>query len=419
MSKRSDPHTVPTPRTELMPRVLLVLVLLVVGSAASARDVAPPGDPVPVAYALRVLGDASRTRLILEFDGKPEHRVRLLTGPDRIAVELSPMVFALADPSQVGKGLVAAVRYGATDVAAGRLVLELARPASVRSARISALEKAGRHRLVLDLAPIDRHAFEALARQDLPPPPDTGPAAARRYTVMVDPGHGGVDGGATGKGGLREKDATLAFALAFRAAFVGHREIDVLLTREADTFLPLSRRAQMASEAKADLFVSVHADSLRQRSIRGATVYLLSREGSDAQSRRLARDQNRADLLGGIAQEAPAAAEDILVDLMRRETEAFSRRFAARLVATLRDEVRLIGNPIRGADFFVLRAPDVPSVLLELGYLSNREDERLLASAEWQRRAAGLLKAAVERFFAIRGAAAAAGAERVVPPRQQ
>ena len=220
---------------------------------------------------------------------------------------------------------------------------------------------------------------------------------------MLDPGHGGIDGGARGRGRTVEKNVTLAFALELREALQAVGPFDVVLTREGDKFVPLSRRLALARERKAALMISIHADSLRQRSIRGATVYTLNAEGSDALARGLADQQNRADLLAGIVTpKLDHEAGDILFDLMHRETRAYSGRFAELLVKHLRKATRLINNPHRSADFYVLKAPEVPSVLLELGYLSNRKDEALMGSDEWRERtAASIAKAVLDYFRAL------------------
>ena len=390
--------------TKFAAAIGLAMLLLLSPRAAlaaegAAADAVPAVSPLPIAYAVRLIGDGTRTRLLVEFDGEPQFSVRSLASPDRILLELKPVHLAFGK-SPAGKGLVGAVSEAPAARGTARLVLALTEPAQVKRSTLRPLEREGRHRLVLDLEPVTREAFRQNVRADRPAErPAPARVDARSFTVVVDPGHGGVDGGATGKGGLREKDATLTFARAFRDAMKDEPRVSVRLTRDADTFLTLNQRVDLAREHEADLLISVHADSLRQRSIRGATVYLLSRQASDAQSRRLAAAQNRADLLGAQAAPRDEQVSDILLDLMRRETALFSRSFASLLVGRLKGGVRLIGNPVRGADFFVLRAPDVPSVLLELGYLSNEEDEKLLSSEEWHGKAAGLLKEAVLGFL--------------------
>lgn len=221
-------------------------------------------------------------------------------------------------------------------------------------------------------------------------------SALADYRVVLDAGHGGRDGGATGRLGTREKEVTLAFARLVRDALDDEPGIQVIMTRDDDTAIRLDDRVTLGRSSEADLFVSIHADSIRHRGVRGASVYTLADQASDEVAQSLAEGQTRSDLLAGF--DAPIESEpvaDILLDLMRRETEAFSHAFAERAVRSLGKHTRMIRNPHRYGDFRVLRAPDVPSVLIELGYLSNRRDERLLRDESWLRSTADVLAAAI------------------------
>ena len=218
------------------------------------------------------------------------------------------------------------------------------------------------------------------------------------YHVVLDPGHGGRDGGALGKAGTREKDITLNVSRIVRDTLAEVDGITVTLTRDADIAVPLRKRVEIARDAEANLFVSIHADSMRSSRVRGASIYTLADDASDELSASLAEGQNRADVVAGFdTPESEPEVTDILLDLMRRETEAFSRDAADRMVGTLRTRTRMIRNPHRYANFKVLRAPDVPSILVELGYLSNRDDERQLRDPKWQRMIAQSLADAIVR----------------------
>ena len=237
----------------------------------------------------------------------------------------------------------------------------------------------------------------------------TGGALAD-YTVVLDPGHGGRDGGAVGRGGTREKVVTLAFARAM-AEHLRAAGVRVHLTRDGDRSLRLADRVAAAREHRADLFVSLHADSIRHRKLRGASVYTLSDEASDEVAASLAEGEGRSDVLAGFSGEMgdDQGVADILIDLMRRETETFSTAFAKHAVRSLGQSTRMIRNPHRSANFRVLRAPDVPSVLVELGYLSNRKDERQLADPEWRDRIARALADAIVTHARGTGAELAGG----------
>ncbi|MEL6736724.1 MAG: N-acetylmuramoyl-L-alanine amidase, partial [Pseudomonadota bacterium] len=229
------------------------------------------------------------------------------------------------------------------------------------------------------------------------------PKQPEKLTIVLDPGHGGRDGGAVGQRKTIEKDIVLKFAKRLKTKLEKVPNLEVLLTRDRDKFLSLTQRIEFARSNNADLLLSIHADSLRQRYIRGATVYTLSDRGSDEVSRSLADGQNRAELVAGLQlPDQKPVVTDILIDLTRRETEVFSRKFASLLVQRFSDEIRLLKNPHRSADFFVLKAPEIPSVLLELGYLSNAKDEKLMQDPKWHEKAANRTRDAVLGFFGPR-----------------
>jgi N-acetylmuramoyl-L-alanine amidase len=196
-----------------------------------------------------------------------------------------------------------------------------------------------------------------------------------------------------------EKTVTLAFAEAFRKALEELDDVRVSQTRTDDSFLSLSARVRKAREEDADLLVSLHADSIRIKSLRGATVYTLSDRASDAIAQAVAEKENAAEEIVGVKlDKAPEDVASILVDLARNETRVFSNGLARQVIDSFEGQVRLINNPLRHAGFQVLQAPDVPSVLIELGYLSNREDEKMLTDADWQEKTAELLAQSVVKY---------------------
>jgi N-acetylmuramoyl-L-alanine amidase len=217
---------------------------------------------------------------------------------------------------------------------------------------------------------------------------------------MIDPGHGGIDSGAVTQGGMTEKQIVLEFSHALRERLEASGLVRVAMTRTGDVFVPLRDRVRMARAQKAALFISIHADSVvDEADVRGATVYTLSERASDERAQRLAEKENRADLAAGLdLKDDQDEVADILFDLARRETRLFSQSFARGLVQTLPRATRVHKNPLRAASFRVLRAPDVPSVLLELGYLSSDEDARLMMSEAWRRETAAAAADAIQRF---------------------
>jgi N-acetylmuramoyl-L-alanine amidase len=375
------------------------------------------------AHDYKMAGDALHMRVVINFDGEPEPRWFLLRSPHRLVIDLPKTKFAI-DPKELkARGLVKNVRYGHINDKTSRLILEAKGPFIVDKVDILPDEvqpnggSAG-YRLVADISSASQRAFEeALAEQaQTTGSTETTPKSERlglrtgrdgqRFTVVIDPGHGGIDGGAAGPGGTVEKDITLTFANELRDKLKADGRYNVYMTREKDEFLRLDDRVRIAREHEADLFISIHADTIRLKGIRGATVYTVSEKASDAEAQALADRENLSDQLAGIEiEEKDHEVADILVDLIKRETHSFSMRFARSLVGELKTTVSLINNPHRFAGFKVLKAPDVPSVLLELGYLSNSKDEEQLKNAEWRGKAAASISKAIEMFATSTGSA--------------
>jgi N-acetylmuramoyl-L-alanine amidase len=264
-------------------------------------------------------------------------------------------------------------------------------------------------RLVVDLVPTTAEAFAKAAAAERPQrlasnaPQNSGGPRIDPGTpvVVIDPGHGGIDSGATGVDGLVEKDVTLKFGLELQKQLNAGGKLQAVMTRSGDAFLSLPERVAFAHKNRAKLLISIHADTVREKYVRGATVYTLSDDASDELAKQFAERENRSDVLAGLAiEDEPADVADILVDLAMRETRNFSIRFAKNLVDDMRGKIALNGNPWRRAAFRVLKAPEVPSVLLELGYLSNKDDEDLFQSETWPTEEAKVVARAVEGFFA-------------------
>ncbi|MEF2072379.1 N-acetylmuramoyl-L-alanine amidase family protein [Consotaella aegiceratis] len=403
-------HRIIFPRRPGLPPLMVVLIALAAALVAARPlpSLAAADATIVTDLALSAEDDGFTGRFAVQGDAKA--RLILMRHPDRIAVDFPETLSAAGDAAMPENPLVDKLQQGLVPPDRYRFIFYLKHPVTADLKPVEDDPSA----LSLTLTPATEAEFqEAFARQTIRPvtlEADDGVAdEGRRFTVVVDPGHGGIDTGAIGKkDGTQEKDINLAFALVLRDALEKTGEIDAVLTRETDKFIPLSERAEFGRRAGADLFISVHADSIRYADLRGATVYTLSAKASDALARQIAASENAADRFAGPEwqQEQPEVF-DILLDLTRRETEAFSERFADDLVDTLRThDVRLINNPKRSAGFRVLKAPDVPSVLVELGYLSNDQDEKLLASDEWQEGTAAAIADAALTFLEHRSALA-------------
>jgi len=237
----------------------------------------------------------------------------------------------------------------------------------------------------------------AQARSRRPAPPPAGPLPL----VMLDPGHGGKDPGAIGVSGTYEKHVAFAAAEELRRQLTTGGRCRVELTRRQDVFIPLQERVGIAQHRGATLFVSMHADALADPTVRGASVYTLSDTASDPQTADLARRENSADRFGGPSfQNLPPTVASILSSLVRQETRMGSARMAHQLVGSMQPEIGLLANPARHAGFMVLRAADIPSVLVEMGFMSNYKDEAALRKPEYRARVAGALRRAIEAYLA-------------------
>ena len=377
-----------------------------------------PGSARPPAAA-RIEQSGDRAKLIFELSAPVDATAFVLADPDRVIVDLPQTDFALdpetgkaADPPHRKTGLIASFRFGQLAPGKSRIVIDLRAPARVFAGglRKSDSDKSPA-RLVIELATTDRADFQAAvqiarqrfgamaqAKQDQKPQP-----ASAKPVIMIDPGHGGIDRGAMVKG-LVEKELVFDFAKAVAAKLETDGRFKVVMTRDGDSFVPLSERVRMARDGNAALFVSIHADTLSSAAdVSGATVYTVSDRASDAEAERVAQKENQADAAAGLDKTEDASdVSGILFDLTRRETRAYSHFFAHTLVNYWRVAGRLNKNPQRSAGFRVLKAPDVPSVLLELGYLSNEKDGLALTSAQWRDKASSQVAEAIEAFFAAR-----------------
>ncbi len=410
-----------------MIRALLFIVALCVGfgaeDAGAEGAISPDkamvpvsgAGPMPVATGARVVGDGEGTRFVLDLDSAVNVAAFTLSDPYRVIVDLPEIGFALPkDAGTEGRGLVSGWRYGLFAKGRSRIVIDATAPVRIVKAFSVPPAEGQPARLVVDIEKTSQEAFReelqrtALAREvanDLPVEKTdrlaTTPAGKRtKPLIMLDPGHGGVDSGTVASSGTLEKDIVLAFAKQVKTVLEATGKVEVAMTRDDDRFIPLGDRVQMARDQTADLFVSIHADSVHQNDVRGATVYTLSERASDQDAALLAAKENASDIIAGLDLEDTAdEISDILVDLTRRETKNFSVAFANNLVSTMGAATRMIRNPHRYAGFRVLRAPDVPSVLVEIGYLSNGQDEKLLTSDEWRGRTADAIANAIVGFF--------------------
>jgi N-acetylmuramoyl-L-alanine amidase len=388
-----------------------IVAALSIAVVTPAFAVSASAAPLLV-FSARIAGDDARTRLIIDFDRKPEFKVHYVANPYRVLIDLPETDFGIKAEDLEARGIFSEIRYGTMAAGRSRIVLTASRPVGVVLAEVQEEQGAASYRLVIDAAIVTDQVFqgqmEKQSWQEASAPVNAGQVpvmlpgsrADGPFVIAVDAGHGGIDNGA--RGGVtktEEKHVTLAFAQQLAEALNKLPGTRAFLTRQKDEFLSLSQRVQLARSEGANLLISIHADTLKQKDTRGATVYTISDKASDSLAASLAERENLSDQIAGISfVDEPAEVADILLDLTRRETQAFSINLAQSVVNTFKNEVMLINNPHRHAGFRVLTAPDVPSILLELGFMSNKDDEQLLIDPAWQKKVAGLVAKAVEQY---------------------
>lgn len=370
------------------------------------------------------------TRIVIELSENVNWSVEALANPARVEARFTDLAPG-AGPFAEGPGIDLVSRYRQeADGAGRRLVFYGTAPVRVKENFFIPPRDGRQARLVIDVergAPslsTRPAAANDDARGKLPTPaaqPAARPAAfspppglpgqkpgaprpAKQPVVVIDPGHGGADPGAIGVGGVYEKDITLAAARELRRQLQAAGRYQVKLTRDSDVFIRLRDRVAIGREAGADLFISLHADALGSEQVRGLSIYTLSGKASDREAEMLAAKENRADAIVGMDLSAEnQLVASILIDLAQRDTMNQSKRFASQALAHLSKDVRLLASkPQREAGFAVLTAPDVPSVLVEMGYLSNPTDAKLLNTADHREKLARDLVRAIDTYFAKR-----------------
>jgi N-acetylmuramoyl-L-alanine amidase len=395
-----------------------------------------PSSPAAIATSVNLENGSDRAKLSFDLSQPVAASSFVLAAPDRIVVDMPNVDFRI-DPQAGDKkpvnerpgnasNLVASFRFGRFAPDKSRIVIDLAAPARVLRAEAEAAGEGTK--LVIELARTDRAAFqtaahnallaaEAAANEAEPAvaAKDSGDKSASLPLIVIDPGHGGIDSGAI-VNGLVEKDIVFDFAKLLYAKLEASGHYKVVMTRDSDVFLSLGDRVQIAQNSGAALFISIHADTIYDAaSVSGATVYTVADHATDPEAERTAEKENQADAVAGIAgTDEASGVSDILADLTRQETRTYSHVFARTLVNYWKVASRLNRNPERAAGFRVLKAPDVPSVLIELGYLSNAQDAASLVSPQWRNATSTKLAAAIDAFFAIRGSNF--GAEKLSPP---
>lgn len=440
---------------------ILTLILL---SALCLAGLSGPAAALDV-NEIRFGQHPGKTRVVVELSAATAFRAFVMGGPDRLVIDLPAYQWNVGDVALRGAPDVAAIRQGPLQPGFNRIVIDTKRPVAISSAFIIPANQGLPDRLVIDFTPgagtpgkvfgklainesgqtltesatsaaivaaplRDGKAPQTLGTLPLrkPPPPSAAPeyayetaivkparkpensdsapaaprlAAGKKPVIVIDAGHGGVDPGAIGTNGVFEKHVTLAMARELKNQLEASGNYEVHLTRDSDKFIRLYQRVDIARSKKADLFISLHADTIGKNNVRGASIYTLSEKASDAETAELAERENKVDLIAGAdLSHADKEVASILVDLSMRDTMNQSKFFANTLVDKVRgDGLRLLERPHRYAGFAVLKAPDVPSILMELGYMSNNEEARLLNDPAHRQRLGAALRKGVDAYF--------------------
>ncbi len=396
-----------------MRKFLLIAVLIAGLHAAGAAAAASP-----TVLDIRVGLHGVTTRLVFDLSQKVDFTVFTLSDPYRVVIDLPEVGWRLpqkALPSATG--VLDRLRYGLFKAGNSRVVLDVSAPVAVEKSYSLGRNKGAASRIVIDLVKTSREAVIEARRKVTTPTPSQPEAKAAglifavprtkpprrtgKRIIVLDPGHGGIDPGAIGVSGVFEKDITLKFARVLSGKLVATGRYKVELTRKNDVFLALRDRVRSARDAGAELFLSIHANTISDRRVRGVSVFTLSERASDKEAALLAERENKADVIAGIdLSKESSEVSNILIDLAQREAMNESARFAGYLVKDLSRTSKLLPNTHRFAGFAVLKAPDVPAVLLELGFLSNRNEEKKLKSKRHQERMATAMTKAIDTYFA-------------------
>ncbi len=387
---------------------------------------ARPQGPVPMVMSARIGEHNDRTRLVIELSDPVDLRTFALANPDRVVIDMPEVSWRLgAPPRPSGFGAVKSYRYGQFRAGNSRMVIDLNQPVTVSDALVLPPASGFGYRVVIDLFPTTRPKFDTLAgwpadlkkresdaeklaaliaAQQAPAAKNSG-----RKIVVLDPGHGGIDSGTIGVNGLMEKDLALAQGLKLRKLLQA-RGYQVVMTRDNDTFIPLRQRVSIARAHRADLFIALHADSNPDPETTGTSIYTLNDGRSDREASALANRENQSDIIAGVdlsGDNNPVAP--ILIGLAQRDTRNKSSQFAANALKSIGQVTDLLAHsPHRSASLAVLVAPDVPAVLIELGYLSNRGDAAQMNTDAWRSKVADAIADAVDAQFAPSSGAQAA-----------
>lgn len=384
--------------------VIMVLIMMI--SSVSAGQI----------KSMRIGQGIGSVRIVFDADSEFEYKAFLLSAPSRLVVDVYDVNVNQNIERQISKNnLISSTRLGVLGENGKRIVFDLEKPVVIKKAFMLAPQSNFGWRFVVDIAIASEREFKSKVGTEYAfTSSDNGGKkkssstktskaksnSNKKYVIVLDPGHGGKDPGAIGYSGVYEKNITLAMGKELKAQLEKSGKYKVYLTRSTDKFIPLRDRVKIARKYNADLFLSIHADSAKNRDAKGLSVYTLSETASDKEAAALAERENKADVIAGLnLVEHSREVSDILINLAQRESMNRSSEFAGFMVQEMKNSVQMVANTHRFAGFAVLKAPDVPSVLLEMGYLSNRQEERLLKQQTYRRKLVLATQRAIDSYF--------------------
>jgi N-acetylmuramoyl-L-alanine amidase len=371
----------------------LCLALLLLAAPAWAAEQARLQD-------IRLWAGPEQTRIVFDLSDSIEHSVFTLENPDRVVIDIrhSRRSESLKDPRD-GKGLVKSVRTGIQPGGSTRVVLDLSAKVRPDSFVLPPNGEYG-HRLVVDLTPAAQAAVTAVSEKSPAPEARSSAYNADPIVIAIDAGHGGEDSGARGPSGVQEKDVALSIARRLAKLVNAEPGMKAVLIRDGDYYIGLRERTLKARKAQADLFISVHADAFRDRGARGSSVYVLSPRGASSEhARSLAERENAADLVGGVRLTGRDDRDAFLLSVLQDTSLEASFDVAGRLLGEMREINHLHKSDVQQAGFMVLKAPDIPSVLVETAFISNRAEESKLSNSSHQERVARALMSGIRGYF--------------------
>jgi len=365
----------------------------------------------PEVTAVRIGGDENKTRFVLEINNDITFRTLSLANPNRVVIDLDEVIWKIGPGGAAGQGLINNYRYGLYLPGTSRIVLDLKKPAKLSNSFVIKGKGRKADRLVFDFERISQTQFisglstpELRIKRESDKEKSTAYSKLGKKVIVLDPGHGGHDPGNLGGvkvNGISEKNVTISAARNIKKILEGSGRYKVIMTRDRDIFLKLRERSLVAHRNNADLFISIHADAFSNPSVRGATIYTLTEKASDREAALLAARENKSDVIAGIdIGDEDDIVQNILIDLVKQETMNLSNRFAGELSAELKKAVRVRKRSLRSAGFAVLKGIDVPSVLIEMGYLTNRQDAKLLMQKETHEKIGRAILDSADKYFA-------------------